>query len=537
MEKENSDEEQDSLIRLGEDKSFLRTLTRNQRYSLTRRIQAEYDRTKRNKRSTLPTAWTENQQIESDSEKSSSLPTKLHETVPEETQNCRHQLRFEQETTRKWATAIVIPPRTGNVSFSDLGERDMEFVQTACILHADAILRSLRERQLKIPKKTAVSTEGDLFEIDQDTLLNVDRHKLGAPWRQVPLLIDLLCKNTEEMAATPGIFRTCPSKKTIVDVKEKLVHLYREDRAYFDIEVREILDEEAFRNPLIKGGLLKEILASFPEPLCIKSFSPGFEAVAKLKDLQSQLELLNMLFLTLPTTNQYILRKLLRLFKRISENDEENKMSAKNIGICFAPTLFVEKHSKHQKTSASQIASMQAKMDSLILALEIMVEYHEIITLVPKSIVNQLRKYKMEMDKNRIPSRGLWKSLLPWKKQKEFSEHSIQKLISESNKFIAPVAGGENMSHRTIMLNIEDERRIQYKTVPYSFDEATVVKDMMRTVLGRHSKNSLFLEREGNLLEERSVPKTANLMSVFLENKGADFVLRTMPLEFKTSED
>ena len=168
-----------------------------------------FQRTKRNKRSTLPTAWTENQnQIESDSEKSSSLPTKLHETIPEETQNCRHQLRFDQETTRKWANAIVIPPRTGNASFSDLGERDMEFVQvhsycflreiicfqTACILHADAILRSLRERQLKIPKKTAVSTEGDLFEIDQDTLLNVDRHKLGAPWRQVPLLIDLLCK-------------------------------------------------------------------------------------------------------------------------------------------------------------------------------------------------------------------------------------------------------------------------------------------------------------------------------------------------------
>ena len=69
----------------------------------------------------------------------------------------------------------------------------------------------------------------------------------------------------------------------------------------------------------------------------------------------------------------------------------------------------------------------------------------------------------------------------------------------------------------------------------------------MKTVLGRHSKNSLFIEREGifssllskseqspsgNLLEERNVPKSANLMAVFSENRGADFVLRTMPLNF-----
>jgi len=36
----------------------------------------------------------------------------------------------------------------------------------------------------------------------------------------------------------------------------------------------------------------------------------------------------------------------------------------------------------------------------------------------------------------------------------------------------------------------------------------------------------------GNLLEERNVPKSANLMAVFSENRGADFVLRTMPLNF-----
>ncbi|CBY07249.1 unnamed protein product [Oikopleura dioica] len=525
LEKENSDEEQDSLANLHEDKSFLRTLTRNQRYSLTRRIQAEYDRNqKRNKRSTLPSAWTESQDDPTEYF-SRTHPVKQQDMVLEETHDCRHNIRFENEGERKWRKATVLPPRTGNVRFSDLGELDMGFVQTAAILNIDSILISLKERPLKI-RKPAFCSEGNLFEIDQNTLINLDRHKLGAPLRHVPLLIDLLCQCADELANTPGIFRTCHSKNTMTDLKSKLVSLYQDDPAYFDHEVREILDEEAYRNPRIKGGLLKEILSCFPEPLCIRSFSPGFEAVGKLKDLNSQLELLNMLFLTLPSVNQHILRRILKLFKTISENEEMNKMSSKNIGVCLAPTLFMDKSSKPSKLSSTEIG---LKMQSLSLALEIMIEYHQVITFVPKSIVNQLRQYKT--DKSKLQSKGLW-NLLPWKKQKDFHGDSIQKLITESSKLVVPVAAGENMSHRTVLLIIEDEKRIQYKTVPYSFDEKNSVKDMMKTVLGRHSKNSLFIEREGNLLEERNVPKSANLMAVFSENRGADFVLRTMPLNF-----
>ena len=38
-----ADEEKDELETLKEDKAYFKTLTRNQRYSLTRRIQAEYN--------------------------------------------------------------------------------------------------------------------------------------------------------------------------------------------------------------------------------------------------------------------------------------------------------------------------------------------------------------------------------------------------------------------------------------------------------------------------------------------------------------
>jgi len=49
--------------------------------------------------------------------------------VLEETHDCRHNIRFENEGERKWRKATVLPPRTGNVRFSDLGELDMGFVQ------------------------------------------------------------------------------------------------------------------------------------------------------------------------------------------------------------------------------------------------------------------------------------------------------------------------------------------------------------------------------------------------------------------------
>ena len=66
-------------------------------------------------------------------------------------------------------------------------------------------------------------------------------------------------------------------------------------------------------------------------------------------NVKFQLELLNMLFLTLPPVNQHILRRILRLFKTISDNDEINKMSSKNIAVCLAPTLFMDKCSKPSK--------------------------------------------------------------------------------------------------------------------------------------------------------------------------------------------
>lgn len=83
---------------------------------------------KRNKRSTLPSAWTESQD---DSTKYSSRthPVKQQDMVLEETHDCRHNIRFENEGERKWRKATVLPPRTGNVRFSDLGELDMGFVQ------------------------------------------------------------------------------------------------------------------------------------------------------------------------------------------------------------------------------------------------------------------------------------------------------------------------------------------------------------------------------------------------------------------------
>ena len=88
---------------------------------------------KRNKRSTLPSAWTgtESEDLQSDSRDSRSLPqtAKEKEVVREETHDCRHNIILGNEGERKWKKANVVPPRTGNVRFSDLGELDMGFVQ------------------------------------------------------------------------------------------------------------------------------------------------------------------------------------------------------------------------------------------------------------------------------------------------------------------------------------------------------------------------------------------------------------------------
>ena len=88
---------------------------------------------KRNKRATLPSAWTgaESEDLQNDSRDSRTLPqtAKAQEIIRKETHDCRHNIIFGNEGERKWKKANVVPPRTGNVRFSDLGELDMGFVQ------------------------------------------------------------------------------------------------------------------------------------------------------------------------------------------------------------------------------------------------------------------------------------------------------------------------------------------------------------------------------------------------------------------------
>lgn len=119
---------------------------------------------KRNKRATLPSAWTskdaESEDLQNDSRDARTLPqtAKAQEIVLEETHDCRHNIIFGNEGGRKWKKANVRPPRTGNVRFSDLGELDMGFVQ----VWRGLFVRQISPNVANFIKKRYLSTKFDI---------------------------------------------------------------------------------------------------------------------------------------------------------------------------------------------------------------------------------------------------------------------------------------------------------------------------------------------------------------------------------------
>ena len=96
--------------------------------------------------------------------------------------------------------------------------------------------------------------------------------------------------------------------------------------------------------------------------------------------------------------------KLLKLFilKKIQANSAINKMTLKNLAICFAPNFFlaqvnISKNGLNTKEYA-KFEAMQKDMPALLEITEMLIEHIEIISKIPNSFIMQLREYNEEHD-------------------------------------------------------------------------------------------------------------------------------------------
>jgi len=130
-------------------------------------------------------------------------------------------------------------------------------------------------------------------------------------------------------AAEEGIFRLSGSNVVIKQLRERFnnegdVNLITDDQ-YYDIHA--------------VASLLKLYLRELPTTILTRDLHLDFLAVTELHDLQEKVHALNGLVYRLPKANNTLLRYLSSFLINIINHSDVNKMTIRNVGIVFSPTL------------------------------------------------------------------------------------------------------------------------------------------------------------------------------------------------------
>lgn len=135
--------------------------------------------------------------------------------------------------------------------------------------------------------------------------------------------------DSKDAANEEGIFRLSGSSVVIKALKERfntegdidLVH----DEQYYDIHA--------------VASLLKQYLRELPQTILTRELHLEFVAVTELSDMEEKVRALNVLVHRLPRANLALLRYLSGFLINIVNNSDRNKMTVRNVGIVFSPTL------------------------------------------------------------------------------------------------------------------------------------------------------------------------------------------------------
>ncbi|TAQ88423.1 hypothetical protein B7494_g3285 [Chlorociboria aeruginascens] len=126
-----------------------------------------------------------------------------------------------------------------------------------------------------------------------------------------------------------GIFRLSGSNVVIKQLRERFnnegdVNLITDDQ-YYDIHA--------------VASLLKLFLRELPTTILTRELHLEFLAVTELHDINEKISALNSLVYRLPKVNNTLLRYLSGFLISIINNSDTNKMTVRNVGIVFSPTL------------------------------------------------------------------------------------------------------------------------------------------------------------------------------------------------------
>ncbi|KAI0394780.1 hypothetical protein F5Y17DRAFT_234738 [Xylariaceae sp. FL0594] len=133
----------------------------------------------------------------------------------------------------------------------------------------------------------------------------------------------------KDAVAEEGIFRISGSNALIRQLRDRFnqegdINLVT-DETYYDIHV--------------VASLLKAYLRELPSTILTRDLHMQFVSVTEMKDHQEKISALAELAQRLPLANETLLKYLTAFLIKIINNADINKMTVRNVGIVFSPTL------------------------------------------------------------------------------------------------------------------------------------------------------------------------------------------------------
>jgi len=164
-----------------------------------------------------------------------------------------------------------------------------------------------------------------VFGVSLDELFRRDGSPVPMVVYQCIQAVDLFGLETEGIYRVPGTSSHIQAMKALFDNDSSKVDFRNPDAFYHDVNS--------------VAGLLKQFFRDLPDPLLTSEHYAEFIDAARIEDDTVRRDSMHAIINALPDPNYATLRALALHLNRVQEHSQANRMSASNLGICFAPTV------------------------------------------------------------------------------------------------------------------------------------------------------------------------------------------------------
>ncbi|KAL5284667.1 DLC1 family protein [Megaselia abdita] len=185
-----------------------------------------------------------------------------------------------------------------------------------------------------------------------------------------------------------GLFRKPGVKNRILKLKERV------ENCENIVECMDVFDTQQSYDV---ADMVKQYLRDLPDSLLTMKMSETFLAIFQHVPLEMQLDAIHCAILLLPDENREVLSALLEFLTLVANNAQYNQMTASNLAVCLAPTLFstlisnglasVSSSPRRSKKSAGpdqkELQEAKSSQECIIFMID---NYKEIFTVNPERL-------------------------------------------------------------------------------------------------------------------------------------------------------